>query len=95
MGWRFSRSINLGPLRINLSKRGVGASVGAGPFRVGRSASGRNYGSASIPGTGISYRTSSRPGRGSAALGCIVASVVLVAVVAAAVAAFLLLRSPS
>lgn len=95
MGWRFSRSINLGPLRINLSKRGVGASVGAGPFRVGRSASGRNYGSARIPGTGISYRTSAKQEASSAALGCIAASVVLLVVVAAAVAAFLLLRSPS
>ena len=58
MGWSFRRSINLGPLRVNLGKRGVGTSVGAGPFRVGRSANGRTYRSFRIPGTGISYRSS-------------------------------------
>jgi hypothetical protein len=92
MGWRFSRSINLGPLRINLSKRGVGASVGAGPFRIGRSASGRNYGSARIPGTGISYRTESRERGRSIGIGCLAAAAVL-ALVAVVAAAFLFLRS--
>jgi hypothetical protein len=92
MGWRFSRSINLGPLRINLSKRGVGASVGAGPFRIGRSASGRNYGSARIPGTGISYRTESRETGRSIGIGCLTAVGVL-ALVAVGAAAYFLLRT--
>ena len=89
MGWRFSRSINLGPLRINLSKRGLGASVGAGPFRVGRSATGRSYGSARIPGTGLSYRTGSKAGegadRGFGAAGCVVAVIVVAVLVVAAI----------
>jgi hypothetical protein len=59
MGWIFRRAINIGPFRINLSKSGVGGSFGAGPFRIGRSASGRGYTSTRIPGTGISYRTTS------------------------------------
>ena len=37
----FRRSKNLGPLRFTLSKRGVGVSVGAGPLRIGRGATGR------------------------------------------------------
>jgi len=55
-GWRFRRSIRL-PLgaRINLSRSGVGASVGVRGFRVGRDARGHAYSQASIPGTGI-YR---------------------------------------
>lgn len=55
MGWSFRRPINLGPLRINLSKRGAGFSVGSRGLRVGHDASGRNYSQLSIPGTGI-YR---------------------------------------
>ena len=62
MGWSFRRSINLGPLRVNLGKRGIGTSVGAGPFRFGRSANGRTYRSFRIPGTGISYRSSGAGG---------------------------------
>jgi len=37
----FRRSKSFGPLRLTLSKRGLGASLGAGPIRVGRGASGR------------------------------------------------------
>lgn len=55
MGWNLRRSVNLGPLRINLSKAGVGYSVGARGLRVGKDARGRAYSSLSIPGTGI-YR---------------------------------------
>jgi Protein of unknown function (DUF4236) len=55
MGWRFRKSINLGPFRINLSKKGAGVSAGVPGFRVGHDASGRNYSQTSIPGTGI-YR---------------------------------------
>jgi hypothetical protein len=55
MGWRFRKSISFGPLRINLSGKGAGVSVGGRGFRIGHDASGRNYSQASIPGTGI-YR---------------------------------------
>jgi hypothetical protein len=55
MGWSFRRPLNLGPLRVNLSKKGAGFSLGARGLRVGRDASGRNYSQLSIPGTGI-YR---------------------------------------
>src|SRR3981189_2369176 len=57
MGWSFRRSINLGPLRINASKSGLGYSVGGRGFRFGRDAKGRKYTAASIPGTGIYNRT--------------------------------------
>ena len=55
MGWNFRRSIRFGPFRLNLSKKGVGASVGIPSVRVGQDASGRRYSQVSIPGTGI-YR---------------------------------------
>ena len=71
MGWSFRRSINLGPLRVNLGKRGVGTSVGAGPFRIGRSANGRTYRSFRIPGTGISYRSSGGGGEAGGGGGCL------------------------
>ena len=34
MGWSFRKSINLGPIRLNLSKSGVGFSTGVRGFRV-------------------------------------------------------------
>ena len=37
------RSIRVGPLRLNLSKRGVGASVGVKGLRAGVDASGKPY----------------------------------------------------
>ena len=55
MGLRFRKSINIGPLRINLSKSGVGFSLGVKGFRVSRSAKGKMTATASIPGTGLSY----------------------------------------
>jgi Protein of unknown function (DUF4236) len=55
MGWGFRRSINFGPLRINLSKSGMGYSVGTRGLRVGKDVNGRTYSSVSIPATGI-YR---------------------------------------
>ena len=55
MGLRFRKSINIGPLRINLSKSGVGFSLGVKGFRVSRSAKGKMTATASLPGTGLSY----------------------------------------
>jgi hypothetical protein len=62
MGFYFRRSLNLGPLRVNLSRGGVGVSIGGRGFRAGRSGSGRKYTNVSIPGTGVGYRTSPRNG---------------------------------
>ena len=55
MGFRFRKSINLGPFRLNLSKSGIGYSVGTKGFRVTKKATGGTRTTASIPGTGISY----------------------------------------
>lgn len=56
MGWSFRKAINLGPLRINLSKSGMSFSVGSKGFRSGVNVQGRAYTSASIPGTGLRYQ---------------------------------------
>ena len=55
MGLRFRKSINIGPLRINFSKSGIGFSLGVKGFRVSRSAKGKNTATVSLPGTGLSY----------------------------------------
>ena len=43
---------------MNLSKYGVGYSVGGRGFRVGTTARGKKYTRFSIPGTGVGYRKS-------------------------------------
>ena len=58
MGFSYRKSVNLGPFRVNLSKSGVGYSVGGRGFRVGTTSQGRKYTSFSIPGTGVGYRKS-------------------------------------
>jgi hypothetical protein len=58
MGFFYRKSVNLGPFRVNLSKSGVGYSVGGRGFRVGKSAGGRRYTSFGVPGTGVGYRGS-------------------------------------
>lgn len=55
MAWNWRKRINLGPFRINLSKKGLGYSVGVPGFRVGKDAVGRDYTQTSIPGSGM-YR---------------------------------------
>lgn len=64
MGWRYRKSVTMGPFRVNLSKSGVGWSVGGPGFRTGRSARGRSYNRFTLPGTGLSYETSRRSGGG-------------------------------
>lgn len=78
MGWYFRKSVNLGPFRVNLSRSGVGYSVGTRGFRVGRSATGRTYTSAGIPGTGLGYRTGGRRGVGCLLLLAPLAALLLV-----------------
>ena len=58
MGFFYRKSVNFGPFRVNLSKSGVGYSVGGKGFRVGTSARGRRYSAFSIPGSGVGYRGS-------------------------------------
>lgn len=55
MGFRFRKSVKMGPVRVNFSKSGVGYSVGGKGFRVTKRADGKVQTTASIPGTGISY----------------------------------------
>lgn len=57
MGLRYRKSINLGPLRLNLSKSGVGYSYGVKGYRVTHTANGRVRTTRSIPGTGVSHVT--------------------------------------
>lgn len=55
MGFRFRKSIRVGKiLRINLSKSGIGASVGVPGYRVGIGPRGKRT-TISLPGTGLSY----------------------------------------
>jgi len=56
MGWRFRQSFTVIPgLRLNLSKSGLSASIGGAPFTLNVGPRGV-MGTASIPGTGLSYR---------------------------------------
>lgn len=75
MGWSFRRSVNIGPFRLNLSKSGVGYSMGGGGFRTGVRPNGRRYSRMSIPGTGI-YYTSTHGTAG--ARGCVLWLILLV-----------------
>lgn len=55
MGFRFRKSFGAGPFRVNLSKSGIGYSVGGKGFRFTKKAGGGTRTTASIPGTGVSY----------------------------------------
>jgi hypothetical protein len=58
MGFRFQRRVRIAPgVRLNLSKSGIGASVGRTGLRLGLDAKRRKYFSVSLPGTGLSHRT--------------------------------------
>lgn len=39
--WQFRRTKSFGPFRFSLSRGGVGASIGFGPFRISRGADGK------------------------------------------------------
>jgi hypothetical protein len=62
MGFYYRKSVSLGPFRVNVSKSGLGYSLGTRGFRTGVSARGRRYSTFSIPGTGMGYRTSGKSG---------------------------------
>lgn len=55
MVFRYRKSKNFGPFRINLSKSGVGWSVGGKGFRYTKKANGGSRTTTSIPGSGISW----------------------------------------
>jgi len=54
MGFRWRKQVRKGPLSINLSKRGVGWSLGFPGFRFGIGADGKLYFSLGLLGTGHS-----------------------------------------
>lgn len=61
MGFRFRKSFNLGKgLKINLSKHGIGYSVGIKGVRVTKTAKGTTRKTLTLPGTGLSYVTESK-----------------------------------
>ena len=67
MGVRYRKSISMGKgMRLNITKTGLGMSVGTKGLRYSVHSSGRTTATAGIPGTGLSY-TASRSTRSSAA----------------------------
>ena len=89
MGFFYRKSVRLGPFRVNLSKSGIGYSVGGPGMRTGVSARGRRYTNYNIPGTGLNYRTSSSGSSPSSGKGCLLVLIALLAV-AAMLTSFLL-----
>ncbi|MBP5344006.1 MAG: DUF4236 domain-containing protein [Alphaproteobacteria bacterium] len=63
MGFIFRKSFNLGPLRINFSKHGIGWSFGVPGYRRTTSATGKKRTTYSIPGTGISWVEHGKSGK--------------------------------
>lgn len=55
---RFRKRLTLGPVNVNLSGKGIGASIGVPGARVGVDARGRKYVATGIPGTGLSQQHS-------------------------------------
>lgn len=86
MGWSYRKSVKIGPFRINVSKSGVGYSVGGKGFRTGVRSNGSIFQSFGIPGTGLRY-TSSRSGKssgsGGGCCGCVVFFIVAYAIIKA------------
>lgn len=59
MGWRFRRSIKIFPgVKINIGKESASISIGTRGFHRTYSSTGRVTTSFGIPGTGLSYTTS-------------------------------------
>lgn len=56
MGFYYRKSVSVGPFRVNVSKSGVGWSVGGGGLRTGMTSRRRRYTTFSLPGTGLGYR---------------------------------------
>jgi hypothetical protein len=56
MGWGYRKSLKFGPFRINLSKSGIGHSVGGKGARYTKTADGGRMMTFRVPGTGLSWR---------------------------------------
>lgn len=64
MGLRFQRRIKTLPgLHLNLSRSGVGFSIGGRGAHVGITSRGQRYSSVGVPGTGVSWREYERSHR--------------------------------
>lgn len=67
MAFRFRRSIRVAPgVRINLGKKSASVSIGRKGMRFTQSTTGRSTRTLGIPGTGMSWTSSSSPKRTSA-----------------------------
>lgn len=53
MGFRFRKSVKLGPFRLTASKSGLSWSVGTKAARLTKTSKGKTRATFSIPGTGI------------------------------------------
>lgn len=62
MGFRFRKTFTFGPFRTTLSKSGIGGSIGFRGFRYTLRADGKRQKTISIPGTGLSFIDTSKPG---------------------------------
>jgi hypothetical protein len=57
MSWRYQKRIRVLPgVHLNLSKSGIGVSIGGRGLHVGWTARGRRYVSLGVPGTGLIWR---------------------------------------
>ena len=94
MGFRFRKTIKLGPVNVNLSKSGVGYSVGGKGLRVTKKADGGTRTTVSVPGTGISHVTETsgkkagansgkRPKKKTTIWGSVIAILVLICAISA------------
>jgi Protein of unknown function (DUF4236) len=63
MGFYLRKSFRLGPLRLNLSKRGVGEAVGVTGARIGIDATGHEYVNARAPRLSTTGRAAHRSPR--------------------------------
>jgi hypothetical protein len=63
MGFRVRKSIKIAPgVRLNISSKSVGLSAGIRGARISANSKGRVTRSVGLPGTGISYATSTKAG---------------------------------
>ena len=86
MGFYYRKSVCFGPFRVNISKSGVGYSVGGPGFRTGVSAGGKRYTTFGVPGAGLGYRTTSTLKSGQ---GCLLIAVTFIALTSLVVKALL------
>ena len=70
MGMRFRKSWNVGGLRVNLSKKGIGGSVGVKGARYTVKSGGGTRTTVGIPGTGLSYVKDSSGNKAPQSCGC-------------------------